>query len=116
MNITLNFNSLITKTQKTAIENNAKLFLNEIGYIFRIYAGTSLTGCTVVIDTYSPSGVNKAWVASIDTNSKYAKYTILNGDLNESGDWMLSLHVTDSNGNTFIGETAKFTVYEQFLD
>jgi hypothetical protein len=95
-----------------------KIFENDIGVQFRVYAGVDISSATsIVMKVKKPSGTETSWTASYDTdNSYYATYTTVSGDLNEDGDWLLSLEVQMPTAPSITGESASFTVYEQFED
>ncbi len=93
------------------------VFKDEIGKVFRIYAGEDMSGATsVIMKVKKLSGTEVEWAAAVDsTNPRYITYTTVSGDLNETGIWQLSLQIV-KGGATHIGETVQFTVFDQFED
>lgn len=107
---------LNSKIASTALNQDDKVFVGEIGKTFRIYAGVDLTDATaVVMKVKKPSGANVSWTATVDDNPYYATYNLVANDVDLEGDYYLSLQVTFT-GKTLIGETAIFTAYNQFED
>lgn len=95
-----------------------KLFRNDIGILFRVYAGTDISGSTsVIMKVRKPSGLIVSWSASVDSsNSSYAIYNNVAGDLNEVGEYLISLEIITSDSKEITGQTDTFVVYDQFYD
>lgn len=98
--------------------SDKKIFQNDIGVQFKVYCKTDLTDATLLqFAIKKPSGTIVRWTASISpTNNYYAVYTTVEDDLDETGDYLISLEVTLSDGSFFTGTTDTFPVYEQFTD
>lgn len=108
--------TLNSKLASLALNQDDKVFVGEIGKTFKIYAGIDLTGATSVkMIVKKPSNANVEWTASVDSNPYYATYNLASDDVDQEGDYYLSLRVVIS-GKTLIGETAIFTAYDQFED
>lgn len=94
-----------------------RVYKDDIGVVFRVYAGMDLSSAdTITMKVKKADGVESSWTASVDdTNTYYAKYTTVSGDLSIEGTWQLSLEVTEGT-SSFTGQTAVFDVYKQFED
>jgi len=101
-----------------AVSKNTKIFKNDIGVAFRVFAGIDLTDASeIIMKVKKPSGTEVEWTAIVDEdNSYYAYYASASSDLDLEGQWRLSLEVTFPDTSSFQGETAYFTVYKQFED
>lgn len=88
----------------------------DIGTLFRVNVGTALEDVALVeLKVKKPSGTEVTWSAVIEDVDEGDIYHIIeDGDLDETGNWLLSAEITFEDGGFFQGRTAKFVVYEQF--
>jgi len=98
--------------------DDKKLFKNDIGVLFKVYAGVDLSDASsIIMKIRKPSGVVSSWTASVDTdNSFYALYSTISGDLNIAGEYFISLSLTTVDGKSITGQSDSFMVYDQFYD
>jgi hypothetical protein len=97
---------------------NSKIFVGDIGILFRVYAKIDLsTVSSIIMNVKKGDGSTVSWTAAKALDNNYqAEYYSIDGDLNVAGIYQLSLTVTLANGYKYIGETAEFSVYDQFND
>lgn len=95
-----------------------KIFKDDIGIQFKVYSKVNLSDASLIqFAIKKPSGTIVRWTASISPiNNYYALYTTEEDDLDEEGNYLLSLELTLSDGSFFKGTTDEFEVYEQFTD
>lgn len=95
-----------------------KIFKNDIGVQFKVFCKIDLSDATLIqFAIKKPSGSIVRWTANLNpTNNYYAIYSTVADDLDETGDYLISLEATLSNGSFFTGTTDTFSVYEQFED
>ncbi len=95
-----------------------KLFKNNIGVLIRVYAGVDISDTTsVIMKIRKPSGTIAQWTATVDVNNGfYANYYTVANDLNEVGEYFISLNIVTTDNKTITGQTDTFMVYDQFFD
>ena len=95
-----------------------KIFTNDIGVIFKVFAKTDLTTATSLsFEVQKANGALVNWSATLDpTNPYYAYYSAVAGDLDQAGEYLLSLEAVFPGNISVKGESAKFNVYDQFRD
>ena len=98
--------------------SNIKLFKDNIGVVFRAYAGIDISNATsIILRVRKPSATKQAWTSSLASdNNYYATYSTVSGDLNETGEYLISLEVITVDGRTVTGKSDSFVVYDQFYD
>lgn len=98
--------------------DDSKLFKNNIGIKIKVYAKSDLSDASsIIMSIRKPNGTVSSWTATVDpTNSSYAIYYTVDGDLNAIGEHFISLIVTTSDGKVITGKTDSFMVYDQFYD
>jgi hypothetical protein len=87
-----------------------KTYLNDIGTEIILDSGEDISGQTTLEIKYKkPEGDTGTWTASV-YNTNYAKYTTVDGDLDEIGTWTVQIYVVLPSW-TGHGEAAQFKVY-----
>lgn len=100
------------------VEKNKTLFKDNIGVVVKIYAGVDISDATsIIMRVRKPSGTKQAWTGTlVADNTFYAYHTTIAGDLNEVGEYLVSLEITATGGTTIYGQSDTFTVFDQFYD
>ena len=99
------------------INNGLKIFKDDYGHVFRIYAYLDISAATSIkMKVQKPSGTTVTWTSSLASDNKYyATYTTIDGDINESGVYLLSLELVFAS-SSLKQESIEFNVEEQFYD
>lgn len=98
--------------------SDKKLFKNDIGVLFRVFAGIDLSDAnSIILKIKKPNGTVASWTASMASdNNFYATYSTISGDLNAVGEHFISISITTVDGKSITSQTDSFMVYDQFYD
>ena len=89
-----------------------KVYLNQTNLTITLATGTLLTNVSESLIMYvKPDGTSGQWSATVDGLNLV--YSVVSGDLNQSGVWTIWAKVTLTNTKVSIGEGSKLTVYKQ---
>jgi len=104
-----------------------KHYINEIGTEILLDVGVDITDAGFAHVTYKkPDGTTTGtWVGAIYSSYSeeaqaigyyFIKYTLLSGDLDQSGEWKFQAFLATTSGiqGTWYGETASETIFAQF--
>lgn len=97
-----------------------KIYVGDIGVIFRVNTGIDLTTATkTTLKVKLPDETAVEWTASIygEKTNGVLEYKSTSGDLSMVGTYRLQAYVELGTGGTdgkFFGETATFTVYNAY--
>jgi hypothetical protein len=84
----------------------------DIGTVIALDTGVSILGASAVsIEVKKPSGATVSWVGAVGADNQSVEYTILAGDLTESGTYKLQAKVVIGSG-TWYGQTTDYSVKE----
>ena len=99
---------------------NKTLFKDDVGVVIRVWAGpnvdlSSATSLTLAI--MKPYGDLVTWSASVASdNNYYAVYTVVAGDLDQTGLYQVSLVANFTGCAVFTGKTDTFEVFSRYDD
>lgn len=98
--------------------SSGKIYVNEIGIPVIVETGIDLTGASVwLIHINKPSGSKKDWIGIPDDDPKSGllRYTTVQNDLDQAGDYKVQAEVQWKSGATitqlYKGETAIFHIF-----
>jgi hypothetical protein len=84
------------------------VFQNDVGTLIQVDVGSDITGASEhQIKYVKPNGVASFWDATVST--QYLRYTTVDGDLDQIGEWTIQAKVTVAGG-TWHGEVTRFEV------
>ena len=91
-----------------------KTYIGDTGTAIVLDTGQILSGASAVsIEARKPSGLaDVSWSGTVVESTKI-RFNTLSGTLDQAGDWFLQARVVMSGG-TWLGETARLTVYRPF--
>jgi len=89
-----------------------------IGMNFRVLTGIELPNLeSAVIKVLYPDGTTGTWTPdTIDTTNGYLNYETVDGDLDQSGDYVLQAYLVFDDGEIRWGEAVRFHVYKNLVD
>jgi hypothetical protein len=86
----------------------------DIGTVISLNTGQVITGGTLLsIEVKKPSGALASWQGFIGADTRSVEHTILAGELDEAGDYILQAKLSLSGG-TFRGKSVELPVLEIF--
>ncbi len=93
------------------MSNNYK---GDVGTLLRVSVGTDISDATTVrLYITKPDATTDTWVGSVSDCGKEIWYTILSGDWDQAGEYLLQSYVVTSGGNWY-GDTVAFIVTDTF--
>jgi hypothetical protein len=99
---------------------NKLLFKDDVGIVLRVWAGPDLdlsSATALSLKVKKPYGTLVSWTATLASdNNYYATYTIVADDLNEIGDYQITLVANFTGGVILTGKTDVFTVVNRYDD
>lgn len=103
------------------MSTSKKLFVNDCGHTFRVYAKMDLSSATsIIFKVKKPDGSVVNWNAMLAVdNNYYAVYSTVEGDLNIAGEYLIAIYVVipgSPDNSVFTGSTDRFSVYNIFED
>lgn len=92
----------------------SKAYVGDIGTIIQLDVGTNVTGATsITVECIKPSGIESHWPAVIGVNPNTIEHTILPGEFDEVGVYLIQAKLSLGSG-TWRGETVKLTVFDKY--
>jgi len=91
-----------------------KVYKPDIGTVISLNTGQVITGATALsIEVQKPSGATASWAGAIGADTKSVEHTLVSGELDETGDYILQAKLT-LGGGTWRGESVKMEVRDVF--
>jgi hypothetical protein len=86
------------------------IHVGDIGTLVTVdVVGTISTGTTFNLEIVKPSGAEDTWVGALSGTTDIV-YTIVDGDLDEAGQWQIQPYVVLSGGWSGRGDKTQFKV------
>lgn len=90
------------------------VYKGDIGTVILLDTGMTITGATgITIEVLKPSNTTSSWPGTIHTDNRSVKHTIVSGEFNEVGTYVLQAKLTLAGG-TWRGESVKLIVKDHF--
>lgn len=90
------------------------VYKGDVGTVILLDTGMTITGATAItIEALKPSGVVSHWTATVHTDNVSVKHTIVSGEFDEVGNYVLQAKLTLAGG-TWRGESVKLIVKDIF--
>lgn len=87
-------------------------YVGDIGTVILLDTGIIITGATALtIEALKPSGAISHWTATVHTDNRSVKHTIVSTEFDEPGTYILQAKLT-LGGGTWRGESTKLVIKE----
>jgi hypothetical protein len=88
--------------------------VQDLGVVVSLDTGVDIsTATTHTIEVLKPSGATASWLGTLDPDNRSVNHTIVAGDLDETGIYLLSAKVTIGSG-VFHGDSVALEVKGAF--
>lgn len=92
----------------------SKNYVGDVGTLLRVSVGTDISDATTVrLYITKPDATTATWVGAVSDCGKEITYTILSGDWDQDGEYLLQSYVV-TPGGTWYGDTVAFKILARF--